>query len=85
MDNVLKIGDRVTWRGAYGKDAPCIATIEHITLTRGPYQKGGEDVEQISLDTLRQGLAVIDLDNGHWAYANQVAPYGNDPQAWHNV
>jgi len=85
MDNILKVGDRVTWRGAWGKDAPCIATVAQITVTVGPYQKGGEEVKQISHDTLRQGLAVIDLDNGHWAYAKQVAPYGYDPQEWHNV
>lgn len=86
MDNVLRIGDKVAWRGTWGKDPIEEATIEIITLTDSPYSKGpGVDVYSVKFSTLKEGNVIIDLDNGHWAYGNQVAPAGNDPEKWHDV
>ena len=83
MDDVLSSGDKVSWRGAWGDEEPKTAKIEGITITEGPYKKGGEEVYSIRHSTLKEGRAVIDLDNGHWAYAHQIAPAGHDPHAWH--
>ena len=85
MDNVLRVGDKISWRGTWGKDPIEEATIEIITLTDGPYSKDGVEVFSVKFSTLKEGNVVIDFDNGHWAYANQVAPLGSDPEKWHNV
>ncbi len=83
MKDAIKVGDEVAWRGSYGADEPEAAKVEGITLSVSPYSHVGEEVFSVKHCTLREGRAVIDLDNGHWAYANQVAPLGNDPKEWH--
>jgi hypothetical protein len=72
--NIVKVGDRVRWRGAFGMAAATVATVEGIedTGAKGSYRaKYGQPVESIDLDT-RQG--VVDLDTGNWAYTEQIEP-----------
>ena len=85
MINVIRIGDKVSWRGDYGKAPVEEATVELITLTEGPYSTDGNEVYSVKLETLKGGAVLFDFDNGHWAYGNQVAPLGSDPDEWHNV
>ena len=85
MVNVLRVGDKVSWRGGYGNDPIEEATIDIITLTEGPYSKEGVEVFSVKHSTLKEGRVIIDFDNGHWAHANQVAPLGHDPEKWHGV
>jgi hypothetical protein len=84
MVNVLRVGDKVSWRAGYGVDPIEEVTIDIITLTEGPYSKEGIEVFSVKHSTLKGGRVVIDFENGHWAHAKQVAPLGNDPDEWHN-
>ena len=84
MNDAIKIGDKVVWRGSYGDADPKTAVVDGITITERPYDKhDGKEVYSVKYSTLKEGRAVIDLDNGHWAYANQIAPVGHDPKEWH--
>ena len=67
MDNVIKIGDEVNWRGAWGNDDFKTAKVNGITLSESPYCHIGEEVFSVK----------------HWAYADQIAPVGHDPTDWH--
>lgn len=71
MDNMLHVGDKVMWRGTFGKDAPLPAHVTCIEKTERPNQKEGSTVEAISWDDI--DCSVIDLDNGHWAYGDQIS------------
>ena len=84
MINVIRIGDKVSWRGSYGNEPVMEATVDLITLTEGPYISEGNEVYSVKHETLKGGAVLFDFDNGHWAYGNQVAPLGNDPNEWHN-
>jgi hypothetical protein len=83
MEDAIKVGDEVAWRGSYGSDKPTTAMVEGITLSTTPYCHVGDEVYSVKYSTLREGRAIVDLDNGHWAYANQIAPAGIDPEEWH--
>jgi hypothetical protein len=71
MNNTLKVGDKVMWRGAWGNDEPKEAYIRGIQITNG--SKYGDDVNQVSWDKVRDREVVVDLDNGHWAYGGQLS------------
>jgi hypothetical protein len=67
----LKIGDTVNWRGCFGSDPKKKAKVEGIQITGGG--KYGDDVDEIDWSEMYDRNAVVDLDNGHWAYAEQVS------------
>jgi hypothetical protein len=52
MEHKYEIGQRVMWRGSWGRNAPLPATIVGM---------GGKN-----------GEPVYDLNNGHWAYEDQL-------------
>jgi len=68
---VLKIGDTVNWRGNFGSEGRKKAKVEEIQITNGG--KYGDDVDEVSWSKVRDRNVVVDLDNGHWAYANQIS------------
>ena len=68
----LKIGDTVSWRGCWGRDAAKDAKIRGIELVAVGKKEGGREVNSVSWDTVKKGKVVVDLDNGHWAYGNQI-------------
>ena len=72
--NKLKVGDTVIWRGAWGSEPPKEAKVEGIQkCPQG--SKYGKDVTSADWDTVMNGRTiVVDLDNGHWAYGNQLKP-----------
>ena len=70
MSNTLKIGDQVSWRGGFGGDNARIATVIGIEVTNG--EKYGDDVEEVLWEEVYGRNVVIDLDNSHWAYADQI-------------
>lgn len=69
----LKIGDEVIWRGAWGTQEPIKAKIESIELCANG-RKYGKDVKSVDWNTVTNGKRsiTVSLDNGHWAYGNQL-------------
>ena len=69
--DILKIGDTVNWRGCFGSDPKKPAVIEHIEITGGG--KYGTPVKQVSWEEVYDRNLVVTLENGHWAYAEQIS------------
>ena len=70
--DILRRGDEVIWRGAWGSDAPQRARVTGIEHTRG--DKYGDTVDSAPWSEMTDREYAVDLDNGHWAYADQIAP-----------
>ena len=69
----LKPGDKVLWRGAFGHNPPLEAVVKSIERCELD-NKHGDPVDFMSwLDVPH--FAVVDLDNGHWAYGFQISPF----------
>jgi len=68
---MLKIGHKVMWRGTWGKDLPKEATVTGITI--GCVGKVGHDVPNVHWELVNDRSVIVDLDNGHWAYGNQIS------------
>lgn len=79
VGDVLKIGDMVSWRGGWGEQAPKLARVVGITRTTEPRTKYGRPVDSVPWFNVRLNLVVVDLDNGHWAYGNQIDRPMEDP------
>ncbi len=72
---MLRVGDRVMWRGMFGAAMPREAHVTYIEDTRPyPRSKYGIHVGEIMWDAVRQNMALITLDNGSWAYGEQISP-----------
>ena len=69
---LVKIGDRVLWRGCFGMDAPQVVTVSGLTITNGPREKYGEEVESAPWDFVADNRVLFRLTNGHWAYSEQI-------------
>ena len=70
----LKIGDRVRWSGGFGAQRARPAVVTGIVLTE-LHEKYGTTADSVSWSRVRQNCAVVDLDNGHWAYGSQIEPW----------
>lgn len=68
---MLKIGDKVMWRGGFGQQAPKEATVIGIELCLEEGDKYGDEVEQVAWDQVSR--CCVDLDNGHWARGAQIS------------
>jgi hypothetical protein len=66
---VLKVGDTVLWSGGWGLDAEREVKVLHIEADIGD-SKYGTPVQELSWGDVP--LAVVDLDNGHWAYGLHI-------------
>tara|TARA_A100001037_G_C14878945_1_gene513046 strand:- start:298 stop:543 length:246 start_codon:yes stop_codon:yes gene_type:complete len=75
-DKQLQVGDKVLWRGGFGTHQPLVATVVGMAITEGPRQKYGASVVAVDWTVVRANRVVFDLDNGHWAYAEQIQPFG---------
>ena len=72
----VKIGDTVWWRGAFGMDAPRQAKVKAMERTENPRDKYGvEDLDSAPWSLVRQNKVLFTLDNGHWAYSDQIQEY----------
>lgn len=75
MSAVVRIGDQVWWKGAFGMQPPKLAKVEAMERTEYPRDKYGvEDLESASWDLVRENKVLFTLDNGHWAYSEQIQP-----------
>jgi len=73
MSKVVKVGDTVQWRGAWGSQAAQPAVVKGLELMEYEGQKeGGISVDEAPHDLIKAGLIIFDLDNGHWAYSSQI-------------
>ena len=71
MDDLLRIGDTVRWRGAWGQNPPRRVVV--VRIERCPEgTKYGEFVIEIPWRDVPD-RCVVDLDNGHWAYGDQIS------------
>jgi hypothetical protein len=71
MSDILKLGDKVMWRGAWGKDPAEETIIEGIQICPAG-EKYGRDVKSVSWSTIKKDRVVVELTNGHWAYGHQL-------------
>lgn len=74
MSSILKVGDKVSWRGSFGTAAPQEVVVKGMELTEHPREKSGVAVEAVSWDSVRANKVIFDLENGHWAYGEQISP-----------
>jgi hypothetical protein len=65
---VLKVGDSVNWRGNWGSHPPKIAVVSSILL--GTEEEPTDSIEWEKVNTRD---VITCLDNGHWAYGNQLS------------
>ena len=72
---LLKIGDTVNWRGGWGSEPPEPAKILRMEITQYPREKYGNDATEVSWELVKANRVCFDLDNGHWAYSDQITPY----------
>lgn len=79
MENTLRVGDMVSWRGAWGSERSLPVVVTAIIQTRGPREKDGEAVPSLPWSQVHTGC-VVDLANGHWAYGHQIAPVSPEPR-----
>ena len=70
-EGILKIGDTVRWKGAWGSQPAKDAKVTNIELTRGG--KYGDPVDEIEWSEVYDRNVVVDLDNGHFAYGSQIS------------
>ena len=73
---MLSIGDKVMWRGGFGSDAPKVATVTGLELTRDPRTKYGIPANSVTWKRVEENRVLITLDNGHWCYGAQVSRGG---------
>lgn len=76
MSKVLKIGDKVWWRGGFGSEPAKLAVVEGIEITGG--HKYGEPVDEVPWSEVYDRNVTVDLDSDHWAYAEQISRYLQD-------
>jgi hypothetical protein len=67
----LKVGDKVMWRGNFGSGHKVMATVENIEICPEG-SKHGRSVGSVLWSAVKTRRVVIDLDNSHWCYGNQV-------------
>ena len=78
MAKQIKIGSRDMWRGSRSADPAVEAKVEHIEETQEPHEKDGREVAFIDFED--RECSVIDLDNGHWCYGDQIVDVLDDEE-----
>lgn len=70
MSQIIKVGDTINWSGGFGRQAAKKAIILSISLCEKG-EKYGTPVDFI--DVAQKYKCTFDLDNGHWAYGDQIS------------
>lgn len=71
----LNVNDTVIWRGAWGQEAPKPAKVEGIEIVPKGQKYGGKEVQRVEWEkVINSGTIIVTLDNGHWAYGDQLSP-----------
>lgn len=66
----IQVGDTVMWRGSFGREAAREAKVTSIEFCTYKREKYGTPVDSIRFADKDYGLFI--LDNGHWAYGEQI-------------
>jgi len=69
---ILRAGDTVNWKGAFGSGSEKDAVIKTIEI--GCSGKNGQIVNAVPWSAVNDRSVVVDLTNGSWAYGNQITP-----------
>ena len=85
MNNLVKIGDKVNWRGGFGANDPKVVEVTSIEVTDLPRDKYGEIVGEVTWDLVKENRVNFGLSSGNWAYSEQVAPVGQGPRDFHGI
>lgn len=73
MENdILRVGDTVMWKGAFGTQPPVEAKIVGMEWCQLGV-KNGIRTSNIDWGKANSRQLVVDLDNGHWAYGTQLS------------
>ena len=75
MKDTLDVGDTVLWRGRWGQDNPLPAVVKGISV--GSNKETASDCQSSEVASIEWAHVnsrdvIVDLDNGHWAYGNQI-------------
>ena len=62
LNNVLKVGDNVLWRGRFGLDEPQKAKITGIQVNIENGSKEGVSVNKISWSSVKERKQILDLE-----------------------
>lgn len=73
---MLKINDSVMWSGTWGSDIPKKAKVTGIEI--GCVGKMGHTVGWTFWASIYDRNTIVSLDNGHWAYGNQISRIENE-------
>ena len=68
----LKVGDVVSWSHSWGKSSYEDAVVTGIQFNFKNGSKDGVSVDVIDWDIVKESHVIVDLDNGHWAWAYQI-------------
>jgi len=77
----LKVGDKVLWRGCFGAESPKVATVQRMELCAYPRSKYGKEVNEVDWQDIFDNRVIFDLDNGCWAYSEQINPLPNSKES----
>ena len=66
----VKIGQEVTYRGAWGSEPPKRVKVTYIELCQQEREKYGTPVDEANVEDIRR--CCFDLDDGHWCYGYQI-------------
>jgi len=69
----LIVGDHVHWKGGWGSEPEKEVVVTGIQINFEPGEKEGYDVEEVDWDRVVGRDAIVDLNNGHWAWAFQIS------------
>ena len=76
MEKILKVGATVNWRGGWGFSDPKKARVKAIEVNCR--DKDGTQVVEVPWLNVSGRSVIVSLDNGHWAYGNQISPIKKD-------
>lgn len=71
MSDKLRIGDLVMWSGGFESEISLPTRVTCIELAEDG-KKYGEEVEEVLWKHVDSRNVVVDLENGKWAYGNQL-------------
>ena len=76
----LRVGDSILWRGGWGSEPEKSVKVRAIQINESNGSKYGKDVKLVGWDTVVERKVLVDLDNEHWAWGNQIRPTKKEEQ-----